>query len=687
PSAHAFLAAAVALLPLASSQGILRGKLTLATSLNIGAAFEAVIPGSNRPEAFQLTDAVLANLTSLDLANVTLFRFDDGSPPETPKCKAFPGESAWPTEETWETFNVLTGGKLITPVPLGAVCYGGAHYDAAKCQDLLDKWNESTIHTLDPTSMMWPLFQGSTCLPQNAGVAGTTCERGGSPVYVVNVTRVADVQLAVNFARNTGVRLVVRNTGHDYVGKSTGAGALSIWTHHLKDIDFVPRYSSAASSYTGPAIKMGAGVVGYELYEAADRFGVSALSGEGRTVGTAGGYTAGGGLSPLTGKYGMAADQVLSVDVVTPDGRFVTADEANNADLFWALRGGGGSTFGVVTSMTVRVHPRMTFSGLTFTVTSGTDPKTAAVSNEVLYAALEAYMRRFPAFAEAGTYAYATLLPSADGTGHTWTMMPWLIPGMELDEYRELVAPLLADWKDLNFPAEPNFFTTDSFLEAYNHHFPSDQVGMPTVRTASRLIPKENWANPSVLNDTISTLLDLVAQGSSLIFYCINGGRAPAGAPPSAVQPAWRSAYMFAIVGTIWDAAAPADEVERVNVRISQDWMARLRALTPGGGTYLNEADVMEPQYQEAFYGYDNYQRLLRIKRDLDPRSVFWAPTAVGSEGWYVKGQKSWLTLQTGQLCPSARPGRPRRYRELGWIGLSNPPLATSTLLLSGFYR
>lgn len=80
-------------------------------------------------------------------------------------------------------------------------------------------------------------------------------------------------------------------------------------------------------------------------------------------MGVAGGYTAGGGLSPLTGKYGLAADQVLSIDVVTPDGRFQTADEMNNAELFWALRGGGGATFGVVTSMTVKVHPKMIFSG------------------------------------------------------------------------------------------------------------------------------------------------------------------------------------------------------------------------------------------------------------------------------------------------------------------------------------
>lgn len=127
---------------------------------------------------------------------------------------------------------------------------------------------------------MWPLFQGATCLPQNA--AKGTCELGGYPVYSVKATKVSDVQLAMNFARNTGVRLVIRNTGHDFLGKSTGAGSLSIWTHNLKEIDFIPAYSSPSSSYTGAAIRMGAGVEGIELYEAANKFGVTALSGEGR---------------------------------------------------------------------------------------------------------------------------------------------------------------------------------------------------------------------------------------------------------------------------------------------------------------------------------------------------------------------------------------------------------------------
>jgi hypothetical protein len=70
---------------------------------------------------------------------------------------------------------------------------------------------------------------------------------------------------------------VVKNTGHDYNGRSTGKDALSIWTHNLKDIKYVAKYKSAY--YSGPAMKIGAGVQGFELYEAADKYGVSAVSG------------------------------------------------------------------------------------------------------------------------------------------------------------------------------------------------------------------------------------------------------------------------------------------------------------------------------------------------------------------------------------------------------------------------
>jgi hypothetical protein len=124
---------------------------------------------------------------------------------------------------------------------------------------------------------MSPLYQGQTCLPQNAETGGT-CEIGGLPSYSVRADNVAQIQLAVNFARNLGLRLVVHNTGHDFLGKSTGSGALSIWTHNLKSTKYIPTFKS--KSYTGPALKLGAGIQVGELYDIANKLGVTAVGGE-----------------------------------------------------------------------------------------------------------------------------------------------------------------------------------------------------------------------------------------------------------------------------------------------------------------------------------------------------------------------------------------------------------------------
>jgi hypothetical protein len=104
-----------------------------------------------------------------------------------------------------------------------------------------------------------------------------TCTLGGYAAYSIDVENVAQVQLGVNFARNMNLRLTVKNTGHDYIGKSSGAGALNLWTHNLKDIQFIKKYKSAG--YTGPAFKAGAGVQGFEILEAARDHDVTVLSG------------------------------------------------------------------------------------------------------------------------------------------------------------------------------------------------------------------------------------------------------------------------------------------------------------------------------------------------------------------------------------------------------------------------
>ncbi|KAK0621942.1 hypothetical protein B0T17DRAFT_494420 [Bombardia bombarda] len=616
------------------------GAVVTANEETVAPAAEQVVNAASDANAFQLTDAVLANLTSLQLSNISFFDFsDDSEEAEAVKrgssCKVMPGDVWWPTKLTWKVFDLLTGGALIETVPIGAVCYPSSGvYNAGKCQTIKDGWALSSTHSQDPTSIMSPLFQGETCMPEDG--ATSTCKLGGFPSYSVEIRNVAQIQLAINFARNLNLRLVVKNTGHDFLGKSTGAGALSIWTHKLKTLDYMS--SIKTTSYTGPAFKLGAGVQVFELYEAANKLGVTAVGGECDGVGVTGGFIAGGGHSPLSSILGLGADQVLSIDVVLPNGRFVTADEKTNTDLFWALRGGGGATFGVVTSMTVKVYPKMKFAGATWTVLSG---DANGIPDKTFWAAMYAYWRKFPQYTDLGTYAYSQLFPT--GTGYLWIMTPWLVPGMSLVEFKAMIAPLLAEWKTIGFELEPTYFETDNLYDAWTKYFPFEGVARKNARTGSRLFPKSQWDNETFLVAMMDEVKAVVEEGCALIQYNINAA-APKGSVPNSANSHWRDTAWYAIMGAGWDAST----AESINRKITSNWMQRLKAFAPGG--YGNEGDVMEPDFGPAFFG-TNYDRLLQIKKKIDPTDVFWAPTAVGSDRWEIRDQNEWLTLQTGRLC------------------------------------
>ncbi|TGJ80340.1 hypothetical protein E0Z10_g8427 [Xylaria hypoxylon] len=640
------------ILLLASAIAGLASAQTILNNGQVVAADENTVPvaAENVNNELVLTDDLLAQLSSLQLANVSLFNFPENLNSTNnkralfPGCKTFPGDLLWPLQPVWKVFDLLTGGALIKTVPVGAVCYtNNEHYNANKCQQILDHWSESATHANDPTSVMSPLFQGKTCMPQN-GDDGT-CELGGFPSYAVNISTVAQIQLAINFARNTNVRLVVKNTGHDFLGKSAGAGALSIWTHNLKTIQYIERYTGCG--YTGKAMKLGAGVEVGELYAAADKYNVIAVGGECKGVGVTGGYIQGGGHSPHSSLYGMGADQVLSIDIVLPNGRFITADKKNNPDIFWAVRGGGGATFGVVTSMTVKVHPKTVYSGLTFYVTSGND-SLANVTTTQFIAGLEAYWRRFPDYATAGHYGYSSVYPRFDGQpGYTWQFHPWLAPGVKLVDFKKTIAPLLAEWKAVGFNVESDFWEYDNFLQPWTSHFPVEFVANANLRTGSRLIPAKNWNSPASLNQTIAALKE-VMQTSALIMYNIVG-KTQTGVD-NAVNPAWRENLLYVIVGSGWSDDSTPAQIEAANKAITYTSLAKLRSISPGAGSYLNEADIAEPSFQQAFWG-TNYARLLSIKKQVDPYDTFWAPTAVGSEGWYIARQESWLPTQNGRLC------------------------------------
>jgi len=248
------------------------------------------MPGEGAPyfewETVQLTEAVLANLTEHELTDVEFFAFEDtaedrrrsGGPGSGgPRCKVMPGDAEWPSPMTWTVANLLTGGALIPTTPLAAPCYAGPHYNTTKCDEITARWSDPRLHVSDPASNHFPIFQGLTCLPPSLRDTGT-CELGGYAAYSVRIQNVAQIQLAINFARNRNLRLVVKNTGHDFGDKSIGAGALSIWTHGLKDLQFFESYTFG--SYSGPAFKLGAGVATEEVYLAAEQNNVTVVGGE-----------------------------------------------------------------------------------------------------------------------------------------------------------------------------------------------------------------------------------------------------------------------------------------------------------------------------------------------------------------------------------------------------------------------
>lgn len=552
-----------------------------------------------------------------------------------------PGDFLYPPDFVWKVFNLLVGGSLIETVPLASPCYTNwNNYDAGKCSFINANWaNNSFIHADDPTSVMWPLYQGLTCMPTTT--PSDTCQLGAYPSYAIEVRSVYQIQLAINFARNANLRLVVKNTGHDFNGKSSGAGALSLWTHKMKDIQFFPDYRSGC--YNGPAFKLGAGVQAFEMYEAAEKYGVTAVGGEGKTVGVMGGYLAGGGHSPLSSIYGMAADHVLSMEVVTPDGRFVTASEKSNRDLFWALRGGGGSTFGVVTSVVLKVYPKMRVSVATWSFTTS-----ANVSTEAFWGGVRAYYDEFVRFTDKGTYSYFQLVGTGPGS-FVFSMAPFVAPGMTKTDLEALLKPMFTKLSALGIAVTPVYNEYSSFKPAWEKHFPLESVGTATLKTASRLFPKANWLDAAKADATFNVLRETVEGGTVMLGFNI-AAPLKSGNPDNAVNPAWRNTVMHAIAGSIWAPGSSTEVITTATKKLTYEVMQKWRDVSPGAGAYMSEADIMEPNFQQAFYG-DKYDRLYQLKQHYDPFGVFYAPTGVGSEDWTVEDQVEGLPTQNGRLC------------------------------------
>ncbi|KAI0097223.1 hypothetical protein GGR51DRAFT_553255 [Nemania sp. FL0031] len=544
-------------------------------------------------------------------------------------CKAFPGTAAWPSEESWTKFNTTLGGKLIKPgPPPGAVCHPGEPtFNSDQCTIVTTAWGTYDFHQANPVSNMWEQFNNDTCLVG----PNTPCSGAGYPAYVVNATTAVDIKLSLEFARENNVRVVVKSSGHDFQGRSQAPGALSIWVHHMqsyKTHDNSFRPVGCNFTIDTPAVTVGGGAQLGPIYEKLDKINRVIVGGSSKTV-SVGGYLTGGGHSILGPRWGLGADHVLELEMVTPMGDIITANECQNQDLFWAMRGGGGSTFGVMTSVTVATHPTPKIvAGLVSIYSLSDEPW---VEDMIGYIASQ-----FPYLVSNDVSGYAFFSYNtkiSDGNNGTLSVSglggEFMI--MDTQDNNDMMAiwdPIFAH-VNTTWPAAKTLVSLSPYpsFQAWFSVFYDKGAAGYNQYVGSRLLDEKALSINS--ND-----LGKIFKAAKTSPYLTAGkgvwNAKPRGGSISA-NPTWRRAVVHSTNGHIFP---PLDPTARAEAIVIVDNITEpLRQIAPDMGAYVNENNPYERDWQHTFWG-ENYERLLKIKREYDPHDVLWCSPCVGNERW-----------------------------------------------------
>jgi FAD/FMN-containing dehydrogenase len=551
--------------------------------------------------------------------------------------RARPNTPGWPTDAEWGGLRQAVGGRL-APVSLPTP-------DAKDAKALLSN----------------PFYLGDEAgLTQSSGWLGAW--RSAPSVYAVKAKDAADVSAAVRFAAAHRLRLVVKGGGHSYMGGSNAPDSLLVWTRAMNAIEvhdaFVPRGSNAAPAQ---AVSVGAGCVWLHVYDAVTTQKGRYVQGGGCTTVGVAGLVQGGGFGSFSKGFGLAAASLLEAEIVTADGTVRIVNAAREPDLFWALKGGGGGTFGVVTRLTLATHPLPEkFGAVRYTVKATTD---------------EAYRKLLDKFLE--VYAAHMLTPH-------WGEQAWANTGNRL--VIEMVfqgigqAQARAAWDDLDrfVNADPvaykvtvpllvfDFPAQHFWDAAFLTRFAPDAIVKDTRPGAAPLdflwagdkdqagtfwsAYSSAWMPASLLEPkNRARLTDAWFEASRHWSAAFHFNKGLAGGDPAALaasrdtamNPQVLDAFALAIIAGDADTAfiAPGPDLPKATADAArvQACMAALRKAAPDAGGYLSECDYFTPDWRRSSWG-EHWPRLDHIKRRYDPHGLFVVHHGVGSEDWSPDG-------------------------------------------------
>ncbi len=443
---------------------------------------------------------------------------------------------------------------------------------------------------------------------------------GAHPKAIAYCASAADVASAIRFARQHDIQLSVRSGGHSYGGWSTGPGLV---------IDVSPMNQVHVNAASGLAT-VGSGTRLIDLYAALAPHNLAVPGGSCPSVGIAG-LTLGGGFGVLGRKLGLTCDSLQSAQVVLASGTTVTCDEGHHSDLFWALRGGGGGSFGVVTSFTFVTHPLGPVGSLgLFTLVW---PWSAAS------AVTEAWQSWAP---EAPDALWSNCLLVASQSTPSGDAAAARVTGVYLGAQSNLQVLVDALVSEVGTSPFTNFVGSAGYLDTMQIEggCEGDSIAachLPSQNPAGRLtrapfVAKSNIIDSKLSRSGISALLAAVEQRQSS--PVLSGGGVVLDASggvinrvaPDATAYVHRRALATLQYSANWTVTSPASLVEANRAWIKAAWESMQPFVS--SGAYSNYADPDLVGWQQAYYG-SNFARLTRVKSVYDPENVFHFPQSI----------------------------------------------------------